>query len=76
MTMELNATHVGSHLVVLAGERGDEFKPMVSARRLIGLQGPVTIVPADHEIAVVRSAPTAKNGMDWPACGRSPVPVR
>ena len=41
MTMELNATHVGSHLVVLAGERGDEFKPMVSARRLIGLQGPV-----------------------------------
>ncbi len=38
MTMELNATHVGSHLVVLAGERGDEFK---SARRLIGLQGSV-----------------------------------
>lgn len=69
-TIELNATNEGPHLLISAGVHGDEFEPMVAARRLIGLlgdqliQGHVTIVPVGNEAAFARSAPTAKDGLD------------
>ena len=69
-TIELNATNEGPHLLISAGGHGDQFEPMVAARRWTGLlgdqliRGHVTLVPVGNESVFAGSAPTAKDGVD------------
>ncbi|HND56377.1 MAG TPA: succinylglutamate desuccinylase/aspartoacylase family protein, partial [Pirellulaceae bacterium] len=58
----------GPHFLITGGVHGDEFEPMVAARRLIDrikpskLRGRVTIVPVVNEPAFRRGQRAAEDG--------------
>lgn len=60
----------GPHFLITGGVHGDEFEPMVAARRLIDrikpskLKGRVTIVPVVNEPAFRRGQRAAEDGFD------------
>jgi predicted deacylase len=60
----------GPHLLVTAGVHGDEFEPMVAARRLIDsaqpelASGRLTVVPIVNEAAYARGNRVAEDGVD------------
>jgi predicted deacylase len=60
----------GPHVVITGGVHGDEFEPMVTARRLISelnpseLRGRVTLVPVVNEPAFTRGRRTAEDEKD------------
>jgi predicted deacylase len=60
----------GPHLLVTAGVHGDEFEPMVAARRLIEVaerevtSGRLTVVPVVNEAAYARGNRVAEDGLD------------
>jgi predicted deacylase len=63
-------SHDGPHLLIVGGVHGDEYEPMVTARRLIHaakpeqLRGTLTIVPCVNEAAFRRSSRVAEDGLD------------
>ncbi len=66
----ITGTQPGPHLLITGGVHGDEFEPMVAARRLLkelkpaDLRGRVTIVPVVNELAFARGERTAEDGKD------------
>jgi predicted deacylase len=60
----------GPHLLMTAGVHGDEFEPMVAARRLIDAaegevtSGRLTVVPVVNEAAYARGSRVAEDGLD------------